>query len=203
MTTRTIIGPLLHPGSDAVWASGLISFKLRAPFVSSGATYPTETVEATTDVNGQFSVDLAVPSSGTVQYVVTLPDSRQLGIHLSAGAPTTLHALLAIAQTNTPASALQTAIDAMTLIGLSDTPDSYSGQTGKVVAVNAAEDGVEFVDQTGGGGGGGARERGHAGGSGVARRTLWNSACRNRRIVPEPYTARFLGQRGIVERGPQ
>lgn len=32
---------------------------------------------------------------------------------------------------------------------LNDTPDSYTGQAGKVVAVNADENGVEFIDNTG------------------------------------------------------
>lgn len=37
---------------------------------------------------------------------------------------------------------------------LNDTPGSYAGQAGKVLAVNSAENGVEFIDNTGGGGGG-------------------------------------------------
>lgn len=37
--------------------------------------------------------------------------------------------------------------------GLDDTPADYSGAAAKVVAVNAGEDGLEFVDAGGGGGG--------------------------------------------------
>lgn len=39
-------------------------------------------------------------------------------------------------------------------IGLLDTPSSYSGQGGKIPAVNTAEDALEFINQTSGGGGG-------------------------------------------------
>ena len=41
-----------------------------------------------------------------------------------------------------------------TFLGLTDTPSDYSGQEGKVPAVNAGEDGLEFVTVSGGGGGG-------------------------------------------------
>jgi hypothetical protein len=112
MTTRTITGPLRHPESDTLWASATLTFRLRAPFVSSGATYPTETITVTSDGSGQFSVALAVPPSGTVLYIVTLPDGRELGLNLSTGTATTLHALLATAQVVVPQNALQTAIDA-------------------------------------------------------------------------------------------
>lgn len=37
-----------------------------------------------------------------------------------------------------------------TFIGLTDTPSSYSGQTGKFPKVNAGETGLEFVTITGG-----------------------------------------------------
>jgi YD repeat-containing protein len=37
---------------------------------------------------------------------------------------------------------------------LSDTPSSYTGAGGKVVAVKATEDGLEFIDAPSGGGGG-------------------------------------------------
>ena len=45
------------------------------------------------------------------------------------------------------------ATGASTFIGLSDTPSAYTGQAGKVAAVNGTEDGIEFVTVGGGGGG--------------------------------------------------
>lgn len=41
-----------------------------------------------------------------------------------------------------------------TFIGLTDTPSSYTGEAGQVLAVNASENGVEFIDPPSGGGGG-------------------------------------------------
>lgn len=40
--------------------------------------------------------------------------------------------------------------------GLDDTPPDYSGQSGKIVAVNSAEDSLEFIEAPTGGGGAGA-----------------------------------------------
>lgn len=39
---------------------------------------------------------------------------------------------------------------ATTFIGLSDTPSAYAGEAGKIVAVNGAEDGLEFIDASAG-----------------------------------------------------
>lgn len=48
---------------------------------------------------------------------------------------------------------LQAQIDALSFIDLDDAPTSYTGQAGKIVAVNSAEDGLEFIVDGGGGGG--------------------------------------------------
>lgn len=41
---------------------------------------------------------------------------------------------------------------------LNDSPPDYSGQSGKIIAVNAAEDALEFIDAPSGGGGGGSTQ---------------------------------------------
>lgn len=42
----------------------------------------------------------------------------------------------------------------VSFLSLQDTPASYTGAGGKVVAVKATEDGLEFIDAPSGGGGG-------------------------------------------------
>lgn len=48
---------------------------------------------------------------------------------------------------------LQNQIDNFSFIDLDDVPTTYTGQAGKIVAVNSAEDGLEFIVDGGGGGG--------------------------------------------------
>lgn len=157
MTTRTITGPLRHPSTGAVWASAAITFRLLLPFATADATYGVEDLAVTTDASGQFSVTLAVPDSGAAQYLVVLPTNQSLRLNLSAGAATTLHALIAAGATYVAPSAMQAAIDAHeqatsahTFLHLSDAPDSYSGQASKVVSVKSDASGLEFTSAGGG-----------------------------------------------------
>lgn len=48
---------------------------------------------------------------------------------------------------------LQAQIDALSFIDLDDVPTAYTGQSGKILAVKATEDGLEFVADGGGSGG--------------------------------------------------
>jgi hypothetical protein len=48
---------------------------------------------------------------------------------------------------------LQAQIDALSFIDLDDVPTTYTGQSGKILAVKATEDGLEFIADGGGGGG--------------------------------------------------
>lgn len=47
---------------------------------------------------------------------------------------------------------LQAQIDALSFIDLDDVPTTYTGQGGKILSVKDTEDGVEFIENTGGGG---------------------------------------------------
>lgn len=49
-----------------------------------------------------------------------------------------------------------------TLLGLTDTPSAYTGQSGRVLKVNVGEDGLEFADDNDTGGGGGSSSGGPA-----------------------------------------
>ncbi len=62
--------------------------------------------------------------------------------------------------TDGTANGLEVIIDSLgvsTWLGLSDTPGSFSGQAGKVSAVNSGETAMELVEQTGGSGGAGVQ----------------------------------------------
>ena len=63
-----------------------------------------------------------------------------------------------IARATAREDGLQAAIDAKptTFLGLTDTPDTYAGQGGKIPSVKPDESGIEFIVNTGGGGGGGS-----------------------------------------------
>jgi len=48
---------------------------------------------------------------------------------------------------------LQAQIDALSFIDLDDVPTAYTGQAGKILSVKSAENGLEFITNSGGGGG--------------------------------------------------
>jgi len=112
MATRTITGTIYHPGTNTAWSGAVVTFRLAAPFTAGQVTYPTETRTATTDVNGTFSVTLAVPDSGTAPYQITLPDGASFLVYLASGAATDLATLLASTGSAIAQSAIQSAVDA-------------------------------------------------------------------------------------------
>lgn len=158
MATRTVSGTIYHPGGSTAWASASVKFRLVNYFATASLSYPTEQYTATTASDGTFSVALAVPDSGTAIYECTLPDNSAFQFAIASGAATTLEALIASAQsTGTAQNTVQTAIDAHELaadahsfLRLEDTPDAYTGQGSKVVAVKSDVTGLEFVAQVSG-----------------------------------------------------
>jgi hypothetical protein len=109
--TRTVSGTILHPVSGDPWASGSVIFTLRQLFVASDATHPPEEVSVTADVNGDFSVTLAVPDSGVAAYQVQLPDGAKHYFYLEAGTPVTLETLLAASISTGDPDDLQLIVD--------------------------------------------------------------------------------------------
>lgn len=105
MAARTITGTI------AGRPRALIRFRQQAAFVTDDATYLAVPYTATADANGDFTIALPVPDSGTVLYRIELPDGTAADVNLADGAPTTLETLLAIAGSSVPQSAIQTAID--------------------------------------------------------------------------------------------
>ena len=94
MNTRTITGTIVRP-SGAAWPNAALVFKLRARFAVDADVVLPERVTTTTDVDGAFSVALAVPDTGTASYEFTGPSGGSAVVYLEAGAPIELAALLA------------------------------------------------------------------------------------------------------------
>jgi hypothetical protein len=152
-TTRTVTG-ILHHTPDTAWVGASVVFSLLSPFAVVGATYPPERVTATTDSNGAFSQALAVPASSAdaARYRCELPNGIAFEFNLSTGVGSiTLEALFIQTLTTATPNALQVLIDAHaiaaihTFLNLTDTPDSYTSQGGKAVAVKTDVSGLEFV----------------------------------------------------------
>ncbi len=106
MSTRTITGPLRHPVTNAIMPSAYLTVAPVAVLANGDASYPRESYTVTTDTAGDFTLNLAVPDTGTAAYDVTLPSSPPVRLHIGAGAVTTLHALIALAAPAAPASDL-------------------------------------------------------------------------------------------------
>lgn len=112
MGTRAITGTIYHPGSNTPWADASVLFRLINPFATASESYPTEQVAVTTESDGTFSVELAVPDTGTARYECRLPDWRAFQFSLASGAATTLETLInAAGSSGVPQNTVQTAID--------------------------------------------------------------------------------------------
>jgi hypothetical protein len=107
-----ITGTIYHPGGNSPWAAATVKLTLMAFFGTSTTTYPGEVYEAVTDAAGQFSMTVAVPTTGSAAYRVALPSGESFSVNLQAGGAITLEELVAIA--TDPAAAqntLQTLMD--------------------------------------------------------------------------------------------
>lgn len=143
MTARTITGTLpTYPRST-------VRFRQRSIFLTASATYLSGEYSATCDSTGAFSIAVPVPDSGTVAYLIELPDGTAVGVNLGAGLATTLEALLAGAfAAGTATDLLAVLIDAHALIKASTTVLGHVKVDGTTIT---AVDGV--ISSAGGGGG--------------------------------------------------
>ena len=117
---RTVTGQILYPDGTA-WSGGVVKFQLVEGFETSTTVYPKKTHEETLDASGEFTIDLAVPDSGTAWYRITLPDYNVYDVYLEAGAATNLQTLITIATTAEDANDLQTLLDANNVLAITYT----------------------------------------------------------------------------------
>ena len=117
---RTVTGQILYLDGTA-WSGGIVKFQLVDGFETSTTVYPKKTHEETLDASGEFTIDLAVPDSGTAWYRITLPDYNVYDVYLEAGAATNLQTLITIATTAEDANDLQTLLDANNVLAITYT----------------------------------------------------------------------------------
>ena len=128
MGTRTVTGTVYHL-DNSPWDDGEVKFTLLEPFETATETYPRETHTETLDVNGEFSITLAVPDTGTAYYKVELPDGNSYKFYLEAGAATTLESLLTIAGSEVDQDAVQTLIDANNVLTITNVTTTHIVQS--------------------------------------------------------------------------
>ena len=112
MATRQITGTIYHPGGVTPWAVVEVVFRLVYYFAVDVRTYPIETYTVLTDAAGDFTINVAVPDTGTACYECLLPDGNRFNFNIAAGAVVSLEDLIILAAGPAIAqNALQTLID--------------------------------------------------------------------------------------------
>jgi hypothetical protein len=125
MGTRTVTGTVYKPDGSA-WAAGEVTFTLLDGFETATEVYPPEEHIETLDANGQFSITLGVPDTGTAHYSVTLPDGTAYRFYLASGAATNLVTLITIATTAVAQDDLQTLLDANNALTVTTQTTTYN-----------------------------------------------------------------------------
>lgn len=152
MTLRHVTDTLLNADGTAK-QSATVSFRLIRPSYTGSAAYLTTTTTVTTNTSGAYDAVLWCDEEGVsaTQYQATYPDGTTITFDLPVGDGTPIAmATLRTASPAVPAVNLATLLEAISLLNLSDTPDTYAGQGGKVVAVKSDVSGVEFVTPSSG-----------------------------------------------------
>lgn len=147
MATRPVTDTIRH-SDGSVWVGASVTFRLWLPSYTGSAAYPTELVTVTTNASGLYAATLWCDEEGIAptSYQVTYPDGATFFIDIPVGDGSTVQmSALRAAVPGIPAVNLQTLIDALTFLALQDTPNSYVGQGGKLVAVNPGATALEFI----------------------------------------------------------
>jgi len=123
-TTRTVTGTIKHL-NGAPWADGAVLFRLVEAYETALSIYPLDGLAATLDSNGQFSIDLGVPDTGTAHIKAHLPDNSFFEFYLAAGPSVDLVTLEIIPGTSVAQSDLQTLLDAAGLFNTVNPTATY------------------------------------------------------------------------------
>ncbi len=110
MTTRTITGNIKSLTDSAV-ATGTVTFEKVATSTTGSTIHQSGVTTATTDGSGDFSIDLAVPASGSYRYRMILPNGASFYFSIASGASVNV-ATLIVAETIEDSDAIVEALAA-------------------------------------------------------------------------------------------
>ncbi len=110
MTTRTITGNIKSLTDSAV-ATGTVTFEKLVTSATGSTIHQSGVTTATTDGSGDFSIDLAVPASGSYRYRMILPNGASFYFSIAAGASVNV-ATLIVAETIEDSDAIVEALAA-------------------------------------------------------------------------------------------
>lgn len=108
---RTVTATIDYPNGQP-WASGLVTDELLTPFETADTVYPAHKVSYTLDANGQTTLTLATPDTGTAWHRISLPNGKAYEIYIDTGPAVDLVTLLTISGTAVAVDDLQTLMDA-------------------------------------------------------------------------------------------
>lgn len=94
MTIRTVTGTIKKP-NGTIYSNAILTIALRTNIVSSSTFIPKTNISVTTDSNGEFSVDLYVPDTGTAIYEISFSEGGyRLIFNLGSGSTIDLSELV-------------------------------------------------------------------------------------------------------------
>lgn len=139
MATRTITGNI-HDLTDTAVSSGVVTFEKVATSTTGNTIHQFGLTTDTTDGSGNFSIDLAVPASGSYRYRMILPNGEDFYFSIAAGASVNV-ATLIIAEVITDQDAIVEALAAYV-------PLSGGTMTGQLNFSGTTHRGIRLINLT-------------------------------------------------------
>lgn len=108
------------------WADGVVTDELIGEVVFDSVLYAGYSQTVTLDDDGQGTMTLITPDSGTAHHVITLPNGRPYDLYVSTGPSTPLLSLLTISGTAVDPDDLQTLLDAAARFSITNVAAEYT-----------------------------------------------------------------------------
>lgn len=162
MAERTIFGTARRPEAGEYWAGTMVKFYLIKRFPVADGVVLRDRVDAPVDTDGEFTVTLQVPDSGTAKWQVLFPSNERVTFNLGAGDDISIDDILNGAgdvpdDANTIEQLIQATLDDLAFDDLADV-NAPAPTNGQVPVWNSGTG--RWVAGTVAGGGGGAQDVG-------------------------------------------